>query len=96
MIELIDTFIRPLNGYGIRYIITGSVASMVYGEPRLTNGVDVVLDITKFDIPKLIKAFPEIDYYLPPTEVIQTELLRGSRGHFKIISQVSMLKADIY
>jgi hypothetical protein len=96
MIELIDTFIRPLNEYGIRYIITGSVASMVYGEPRLTNDVDVVLDITKFDIPRLIKAFPEIDYYLPPTEVIQTELLRGSRGHFNIISQLSMLKADIY
>lgn len=96
MIELIDTFIRPLNEYGIRYIITGSVASMVYGEPRLTNDVDVVLDITKFDIPRLFKAFPEVDYYLPPTEVIQTELLRGSRGHFNIISQTSMLKADIY
>jgi hypothetical protein len=96
MIELIETFIRPLNQYGIRYIITGSVASMVYGEPRLTNDVDVVLDITKFDIPRLINAFPEVDYYLPPTEVIQTELLRGSRGHFNIISQTSMLKADIY
>jgi hypothetical protein len=96
MIELLETFIRPLNEYGIRYIITGSVASMVYGEPRLTNDVDVVLDITKSDIPRLIKAFPEIDYYLPPIEVIQTELLRGSRGHFNIISQVSMLKADIY
>lgn len=96
MIELIDTFIRPLNEHGIRYIITGSVASMVYGEPRLTNDVDVVLDITQADIPKLIEAFPEADFYLPPVEVIETELLRGSRGHFNIISQQSMLKADIY
>ncbi len=96
MIELIDTFIRPLNEHGIRYIITGSVASMVYGEPRLTNDVDVVLDITQTDIPRLFAAFPEADYYLPPTEVIETELLRGSRGHFNIISQHSMLKADIY
>lgn len=96
MIELIDTFIRPLNEHGIRYIITGSVASMVYGEPRLTNDVDVVLDIKPGDIPKLIAAFPEADFYLPPVEVIETELLRGSRGHFNIISQNSMLKADIY
>ena len=29
MIDLIDTFIRPLNERGIRYFITGSVASMV-------------------------------------------------------------------
>ncbi len=96
MIELIDTFIRPLNEHGIRYFITGSVASMVYGEPRLTNDVDVVLEITSSEIPKLVKAFPEADFYLPPVEVIETELLRGSRGHFNIISQSTMLKADIY
>jgi predicted nucleotidyltransferase len=96
MIELIDTFIRPLNEHDIRYIITGSLASMVYGEPRLTNDVDVVLDIKSTDIAKLIEAFPEADFYLPPVDVIETELLRGSRGHFNIISQHSMLKADIY
>ncbi|MEO8613556.1 MAG: hypothetical protein ABI600_00320 [Luteolibacter sp.] len=96
MIELIDTFIRPLNEHGIRYIITGSVASMVYGEPRLTNDVDVVLEITSQDIPTLVNAFPEKDFYLPPVEIIETELLRGSRGHFNIISQLTMLKADIY
>jgi hypothetical protein len=96
MIELIDTFIRPLNEHNIRYIITGSVASMVYGEPRLTNDVDVVIDIKPPDISRLVEAFPEVDYYLPPAEVIETELLRGSRGHFNIISQHSMLKADIY
>lgn len=96
MIELIHTFIRPLNEYGVRYIITGSVAAMVYGEPRLTNDVDVVIDIKRTDINKLIQAFPEADYYLPPVEVIETELLRGSRGHFNIICQHSMLKADIY
>ena len=96
MIELIHTFIRPLNEHGVRYIITGSVAAMVYGEPRLTNDVDVVVDIKLADINKLIQAFPESDYYLPPIEVIETELLRGSRGHFNIICQHSMLKADIY
>ena len=96
MIELIDTFIRPFHEHGIPYIITGSVASMVYGEPRLTNDIDVVLEITSADIPKLLHAFPEADFYLPPVEVIETELLRGSRGHFNIISQHSMLKADVY
>jgi hypothetical protein len=96
MIELIDTFIRPLDAHGIRYFITGSVAAMVYGEPRLTNDIDVVIEISSTDIPKLFKAFPEEDYYLPPRDVIESELLRGSRGHFNIISQLSMLKADIY
>lgn len=96
MTELIDTFIRPLIEHDIRYIITGSVAAMVYGEPRLTNDIDVVVKIQSSDIPKLIQAYPEADFYLPPAEVIETELLRGSRGHFNIISQHSMLKADVY
>lgn len=96
MTELIDTFIRPLSGHGLRYMVTGSVASMVYGEPRLTNDIDVVLEITTGDIPKLIGAFPESAYYLPSSEVIETELLRGSRGHLNIISQLNLLKADIY
>ncbi|MCX6866467.1 MAG: hypothetical protein NTV46_09670, partial [Verrucomicrobia bacterium] len=62
----------------------------------LTNDIDVVLEITSNDIPKLFAAFPEENYYLPPRDVIESELLRGSRGHFNIISQLSMLKADIY
>jgi ABC-type microcin C transport system permease subunit YejB len=43
VIELIDTFIRPLIATGLPYAVTGSVASMAYGEPRLTNDIDLVL-----------------------------------------------------
>jgi hypothetical protein len=35
--ELSLLFVRPLNQIGARYIICGSVASILYGEPRLTN-----------------------------------------------------------
>jgi len=96
VIELIDTFIRPLHENRIRYFVTGSVASMIYGEPRLTNDIDLVLSINSTHIAKLIHTFPEADYYLPPSEVMETEILRGNRGHFNIISQINFLKADIY
>lgn len=69
---------------------------MVYGEPRLTNDIDLVLRINPAHISKLIQAFPESDYYLPPRDVMETEILRGNRGHFNIISQTNLLKADIY
>ena len=36
-------FIEPLERLGIPYCITGSVAASVYGEPRLTADIDVVL-----------------------------------------------------
>lgn len=96
MTDLVDIFISPLNRLNIRYIVTGSVASMVFGEPRLTNDIDVVIDLHSPDIPRLLEAFPEQDYYLPPIEIIESELSRGSRGSFNIICQKTMLKADIY
>jgi hypothetical protein len=96
VIELIDTFIRPLISSGLPYAVTGSVAAMAYGEPRLTNDIDLVLEIKIADIPRLVEAFPEADFYLPPSEVIASEIVRGNRGHLNIISQLSLLKADVY
>jgi hypothetical protein len=42
-VELFLLFVRPLQLAGIRYIVTGSVASIFYGEPRLTLDVDLVV-----------------------------------------------------
>ena len=96
MIELIGTFIKPLELHGLRYVVTGSVASMAYGEPRLTNDIDLILQIQASDCPTMVRAFPETDYYLPPPEVILNEQNRCQRGHFNIIHQHSLLKADVY
>ncbi len=96
MIELISTFIEPLEREGLRYLVTGSVAAMAYGEPRLTNDIDLILEIQLSDIPALTRAFPESDYYLPPAEIIQTEQIRPQRGHFNIFHLETMLKADVY
>lgn len=41
--ELWLLFVRPLNPLGVRYLISGSVAAMLYGEPRLTHDVDFVV-----------------------------------------------------
>ena len=32
--DLIELFVKPLNALGARYLISGSVAAMLYGEPR--------------------------------------------------------------
>lgn len=41
--ELWLLFVRPLNPLGVHYLISGSVAAMLYGEPRLTHDVDFVV-----------------------------------------------------
>ena len=36
-------FTRKFEELQLRYAITGSLAAVYYGEPRMTNDVDVVL-----------------------------------------------------
>ncbi len=41
--ELFLLFARPLNFAQVRYMVTGSVAAIFYGEPRLTHDLDLVV-----------------------------------------------------
>jgi hypothetical protein len=92
----IAPFTEPLERLGIPYCITGSVAASVYGEPRLTADVDVVVLLGSGDIPALREAFPDSLYYVPPDETLKLQLARASRGMFNLIHHASQFKADIY
>jgi len=94
--NLFSIFTNPLSSSGLKYFIGGSVASIVYGEPRLTHDIDLILFLKKDDIKVLLNLFPEDDFYLPPVEVIENELSLGERGHINIIHHSTGFKADIY
>jgi hypothetical protein len=94
--DLFQVFIRPLNRLGLPYMVTGSAASMAYGEPRLTLDVDLVLELPQARIPDLIAAFPEDSFYCPPPDVITQEINRDMRGHFNIIHMETGFKSDVY
>jgi hypothetical protein len=58
-------FVGPLESAGIPYAIVGSVASSVYGEPRATNDVDLLIQLSRNDAAKLVHAFPSEQFYVP-------------------------------
>jgi hypothetical protein len=89
-------FVDPLDRVGVPYAIVGSVASSVYGEPRSTNDVDLLIQLARVDAGKLATAFSPEDFYVPPTEVIEIELGRAHGGHINIIALEKMMKADFY
>lgn len=89
-------FTRPLDQAGIPYMVAGSVASIVYGEPRLTNDVDLVVVLNDSLIRQLATLFPADQFYCPPPEVVSAELQRERRGHFNVIQHDTGLKADLY
>lgn len=88
-------FLKPLERLGIPYCVTGSVAASVYGEPRLTADIDLVVLLKPDDIPALRRAFPDSGYYVPPDETLRAETARP-RGTFNLIHHATQFKADIY
>ena len=75
-------FTRRFEELGLKYMVTGSVAAAIYSEPRFTNDIDIVALLREGDIARLVEAFPEEEFYVPPPEVIRVELAREQRGHF--------------
>jgi hypothetical protein len=89
-------FTRKLHALGLRYMVSGSVAAIYYGEPRMTNDVDIIVFLKSEDAGRLEEAFPGEQFYCPPREVIEIELARERRGHFNLIHHDTGFKADIY
>lgn len=90
-------FCDPLERAGLQYMVTGSVAGILYGEPRLTHDVDLVLVLPDVEAcRRLLAAFPDDEFYAPPLDVVRTEQSRATRGHFNLIHHATGFKADIY
>lgn len=95
--NLFALFTDRLEALGVAYMVTGSVASMVYGEPRLSHDVDLVLELEDDRAAAaLVAAFPLEEFYCAPLEVVRLEARRSSRGHFNIIHHATGFKADVY
>jgi len=93
--DLIELFVKPLNDLGARYFVSGSVAAMLYGEPRVTHDIDLIVHLRTEQIQQLTKFYPPPEFYVPPIEAIVGEAARDL-GSFNIIHADSGLKADFY
>ena len=94
--SLIALFVRPLNQLRIPYLVTGGVASVVYGEPRLTRDIDLVIELRPRDARRFAEAWSTEEFYVPPVEVIEEESGRPAHGHFNVIHHQTAMRADIY
>lgn len=90
--ELLRHAARCFEKHGIRYFVTGAVAAIAYGEPRLTNDIDIVADIREDDIPKLKNCYPEGEFYF---DVESGRRAVRARSQFNIIHPRSGLKIDV-
>ena len=94
--DLLDRFAAPFARLGLPFMVTGGAAAIVYGEPRLTNDLDLVVAMTPADAPRVAAALAAPDTYVPPIEVLEVEAARRVHGHFNVIHAPSALRADVY
>lgn len=91
--ELLRHLVRAFEELEIPYALTGSIASMAYGEPRTTLDIDVVADLAVADLPDLQRRFPEPDFFL---DEVAAGRLVADRQPFQILSPASGFKIDVY
>ena len=90
--ELLQRLARILTDLGIPYLVTGSMATIAYGEPRFTNDIDVVIRFFEHQVDGLCEAFPSDEFYISRESV--REALQH-RFQFNILHPGSGLKIDV-
>ena len=92
ILAAITPIVEALEELGIPYHIGGSVASSLYGLPRLTIDADLVADIRMEHVRPLVRQL-ETDYYIDE-DMIRDAIRRQSS--FNVIHQDTILKVDIF
>lgn len=82
-----------LEAAGIDYMITGSMASSLQGEPRSTHDLDLVVAVDARHVTDLAAAFPAPEYYLDEADA--TEAIQRS-GMFSLIHVTEGDKVDFW
>jgi hypothetical protein len=91
--ELLERVIDVLEAAAIPYMMTGSYASSIQGEPRLTHDIDLVVEITPAAAKSLLLAFPGPDYYLDEYSILSAI---SSKSQFNLLDSTGGDKVDFW
>ncbi|MGY8823735.1 MAG: nucleotidyltransferase domain-containing protein [Candidatus Latescibacterota bacterium] len=86
--ELLRKVVKTLDQNDLDYMITGSVASSLQGEPRSTHDIDLVLSIQETAIGNLVEAFPAPAYHL------DAESIREAISHKSMFNLIDVAEGD--
>lgn len=90
--ELVRKIVEVLEARGLPYMLVGSLASGVYGEPRLTQDIDVVIALPLAEVDAFCGEFTAPDFYVSKSAARQAVMLGGQ---FNVIHPASGNKIDV-
>ncbi|NJK65259.1 MAG: nucleotidyltransferase family protein [Microcoleus sp. CSU_2_2] len=88
--RLLHPIFATLN---IPYYITGGVAASIYGDPRTTRDLDLVIELNRDSIAGLVEVLETAGFYCPPGAV---EDMQNGRGRVLSVTHMTfVLNADM-
>jgi hypothetical protein len=94
--DLVSLFAPAFDASGAEWMVAGGVASIVYGEPRLTQDMYIVARVDPMKVDQLVAQLPDAEFYSPPAEVVRDEARRSAFGHFNLLHLETDARADVY
>lgn len=91
-LELTLRVVRILDELGIAYVLGGSLASSLVGEPRATADVDLAIRIDPDQVSALVRALSR-DFYISE-EAVKDAVRRGTS--FNAVHLESVTKVDLF
>jgi hypothetical protein len=87
--------VRIFHRLGIRHHLTGGIASVYYGEPRMTQDIDIVIDNAQVSaqLGAFVQSLAESDFIFDSDSVRNAV---AGKGMFQLLDSVESLKLDIY
>jgi hypothetical protein len=90
-LELLRFALTALDRLNVRYAVVGSFASSVWGDPRMTRDIDIVVQLDSAQAEAILAAFPDDEFYISRAAVDEAI---GRAGQFNVIHPTSGNKID--
>jgi hypothetical protein len=93
--DLIEAALRvaeALESLGLRYLVGGSLASSIGGEPRFTKDVDMVVEIAETDVDPFVEALGSAFY----ADSVAIRRAVRQKSVANVIHQLSAAKVDLF
>jgi len=91
--ELLRRVVQALVDVGVEYMLTGSAASSLQGEPRSSHAIDVVVAIERRAASGLVEVFPPPRFYLDEESIVEAI---ARRDVFNLIDVTTGDKVDFW
>jgi hypothetical protein len=89
--DVVRHTLEALDRLAIEYVVVGSFASIMYGEPRYTHDIDIVVRLSENQAVELCRQFPGPDWYVSVPAANQAV---RQKHQFNVIHTLSGNKID--